>query len=388
MEMLSSEEYLPGNDPLLQPLTPPTLSQQVIDFGSLPQGGCRTLQQVISNPHKQPMLWLAHTDAFRWITLEPDTGLLQPGEQQVIRMTVDTASLDTGLYTATLTFSSEGDESSMSINIESTTTVEARVLPPNIGLSFGNITPHSTRTLGLVIHNPDKRTVEWHAHIGSGTKQRIVEELLQKADEKAEEGKEHAFDKDRFNLEECGGLSLDRTSDTLRPHTSQTIYVTINGDRLEANYIYTATLTFVSEADDSTSTSVHVPIVADIAFEPDHDSGPKPPTGLPPYPTGSVNFTLLKGQNSQTQTLSFTNPSINGNISWTLASSVSWLTVSSSSGTLGPNKLASVSITASRGSLPPSPNYSTNLVLTFNFNPLISGHPPTPSFVLVKLVVD
>ena len=382
MDTLSSEENLLGNDPLLQPPTPPTLSQQVLDFGNLPQGGCRTLQQVISNTNRQPMLWLAHTDASRWVTLEPDTGLLQPGEQQSIRVTVNTTSLDIGQYTATLTFSSEGDESSMSIDIVSTTIVEARVIPPAVGLNFGNILPHSTRTLELVINNPDKRTVKWHVHIGTGMKERIVEELQQSAGDEARGRKKRSGVQESIDINECGGVSLDRTSGTLQPHASQTIYVTVNADRLDAENIYTTTLTFTSEADESTSTSVHVPIVAYITVEPFHDSGPKPPPALP----SNLSFDLLQLQNNQTTTFHFTNPSINGKVSWTLNTSVSWISLSPTSGTLSAGANALASVTASRGSLLPG-IYHTDLVLTFNFDPLRSGHPSTPSLIPVTLVV-
>ena len=121
MDLQNKEDDLPHHMPLLGP---PTLFQNALDFGRVPQGGHKTLQQVITNTNKHPVIWLSESSAGRWLTLDPDRGVLQPGEQQLIRVTANTASLAVGEYAVTLTFSLEGDETSMSTDIASMITVE------------------------------------------------------------------------------------------------------------------------------------------------------------------------------------------------------------------------------------------------------------------------
>lgn len=92
---------------------PPTLAKSVLDFGRVTRGSKKTLQQVVANSTPQPMIWQGHTSKARWLTLEPDHGVLRPGERQSIRVTADTRALDIGEHCVTLSFSSEGDETSI-----------------------------------------------------------------------------------------------------------------------------------------------------------------------------------------------------------------------------------------------------------------------------------
>ena len=101
MDSQNKEDDLPHQAP---PLGPPQLFQSALDFGRVPQGGYKTLQQVIANTNKQPVIWLGESCAARWLTLEPDRGVLQPGERQLICVTANTASLAVGEHAITLTF--------------------------------------------------------------------------------------------------------------------------------------------------------------------------------------------------------------------------------------------------------------------------------------------
>src|SRR5690242_1904860 len=124
----AADEFLPG---------PPTLHLSMLDFGYVPLGSQRTLEQVIANTTKQPMIWLADTPESGWLSVEPDHGVLQPGEQQSIRVTADSRSLEIGEHSATLTFSSEGDETSMSEYTTGKINVEEPALQPlEAGLDF------------------------------------------------------------------------------------------------------------------------------------------------------------------------------------------------------------------------------------------------------------
>src|SRR5215469_11011319 len=156
MSMLNAEDSFDDGPPL----QPPALSQEALDFGRIRRGRRKTLQQLITNTNKQPIIWLAAAAGIRWLTLEPVSGVLQPGEQRSIDVTVDTAYMEVGEYTVTLTFSSEGDESSMSNDIVSKAIVEDDdILPLAAGLDFGNLLPQSSSTIGLLIKNPANRKV-------------------------------------------------------------------------------------------------------------------------------------------------------------------------------------------------------------------------------------
>src|SRR6266496_50189 len=151
---------------------PPTLNQSMLDFGYVPLGSQKTLEQIIANTTRRPMIWLADAHESQWLTMDPDHGVLQPGEQQSIRVTADARSLEIGEHSATLTFSSEGDETSMSEDTTGKIIVEepykSRTLHPlEAGLDFGFLTPDSTRKLGLLIKNPDDRPIEWRIQIGT-----------------------------------------------------------------------------------------------------------------------------------------------------------------------------------------------------------------------------
>ena len=165
---------------------PPTLTECMLDFGHVQQGNRKTLQQIIANTTTQPMIWLGHTGEAKWLTLEPDHGILHPGERQSIRVTADTRVLAIGEHCVTLTFSSEGDEMSIGRDTISKVKVEessmtqqpATPLPLQAGPHLGWLTPQSTSTMGLVINNPDTRPIEWNIQIGGDASQMGKRSLL------------------------------------------------------------------------------------------------------------------------------------------------------------------------------------------------------------------
>jgi hypothetical protein len=90
-------------------LQPPTVSPNPLEFVLL-QGSSTTLQEELSNPGDSPLLWLADTGGTRWLNPDKSTGILQPGQTDFVNVTVDSSSLAVGNYEATLTFTSEGDD--------------------------------------------------------------------------------------------------------------------------------------------------------------------------------------------------------------------------------------------------------------------------------------
>jgi hypothetical protein len=367
-ESFSPDESLPG---------PPTLNQSTLDFGYVPQGSQKTLQQIIANTTKWPMIWLADAHESRWLILELDHGVLQPGEQQSIRVTADTTSLEIGAHSATLTFSSEGDESSMSKDTTGKIIVEEphklrAPRPLEVGLDFGFLTPHSTSTLALLISNPDDRPVEWRIQIGKDKLGMGVRETL-------EHSARPAGIRESFSIEKEQGVILSETEGPLQPHKSHTIYVTINTANLEPGYAYRTDLTLTSQVV-STATSVHVPLTFDVSIPEPNDGGPRVPTDLPP----NINLTIQRGQLSGSYALCFTNDDEKV-VDWKLASDTgaTWLVPSPSRGTFGPKEQAKVRLTGKRARLSAG-YYNTNLHLHLTWN---DGTPGETDARLIPIVL-
>jgi hypothetical protein len=115
--------------------SPPIVSQNPLDFGSLRQGESKTLQEQISNASNRPLLWHADKDGKKWLAIDKGTGALQPGQKEIVNVKVDTKSLAIGNHQATLTFSAEADASSTSIEVA----VTLAVTPPPPSVKKGQI---------------------------------------------------------------------------------------------------------------------------------------------------------------------------------------------------------------------------------------------------------
>jgi len=362
MDIVNKEGSLPHEE---LSAGPPTLIESTLDFGRVPQGSQKTLQQIIVNTTRQPMIWLADAGELRWLTLEPGHGVLQPGEQQSIRVTADTSDLQVGEHFVTLTFSSEGDETSMSRDTVSKVMVEATHKPQaprplEAGLNFGGLTPKSTSTLLLQISNPDDRPVEWEIKIGIGKPGVGVRETL-------EHGKRPAGIKEKFDITRDKGVTVSESQGSLPPHGPGTIFVTANAAKLKAGYSYMTELTLISRIG-TASTAVQVPIVFYVLNKlPFNDGGPRAPLDLPP----NINFAIPHGSNVGTTTLSFTNAETT-QVDWTLVSDAAWLVPNPASGTFNANETDTVVLTAQRSTLTTG-YYNTNLHLTLSWHPT-TGH--------------
>lgn len=351
---------------------PPTLMECMLDFGHVKRGNRKTLQQVIANTTTQPMIWLGHTGEAKWLILEPDHGILQPGERQSIRVTADTRVLAIGEYCVTLTFSSEGDEMSMSqdtiskVKVEGTSMSQqpSTPLPLQTGLHFGWLTPQSTNTMVLVINNPDTRSIDWDIQIGSDGSGMGTRVHFDHLENPANQGED-------FAIAQQNGLIVIPLQGTLNPGQAVTVNVTANSNppELKSNYAYTTNLTLTSKLTGVTnapSTSVQIPVAFHVGVRPYDDGGPKIPTGLPPTP--NTSFTILKDQQEGQTSLNFTN-SHNEMVYWTMKPDpgTDWLEVKPSSGSFDQMGQASVELIATRGSLQPGP-HMTNLHLLLSFN--------------------
>lgn len=318
-------------------LQPPTTSQTTLNFGTIRKSGSKIFQVPIRNPSKQPLLWRADAGEANWLAPDKRTGILQKeGEQQIVNVKADTSSLEVGEHTATLTFTSEGDESSVPVKVPITARVFP-VLPLAVGLSFA-LNRLSSKTLPLAIINRNDQPVNWTADIG-GT----------------------------------SWLSLDRRAGTLQPHEQQAIHVTANTSFLEYED-YAAVLTFSSDVLGVKSEDTQFPVELHVTPVPYGDNGPKPPC-------------CIRVLNSVTGQLSleFGNVAENGQVNWTLnTGGVNWLSVDPSAGTLQPGDLQTVLVTIDISGLQAG-NYRTDLILTFTFNPEREGREPTSVLIPVTL---
>lgn len=367
MDWQNKEDDLPHQAP---PLGPPQLFQSALDFGRVPQGGYKTLQQVIANTNKQPVIWLGESCAARWLTLEPDRGVLQPGERQWIRVTANTASLAVGEHSVTLTFCLEGDETSMSTDTTSKITVEEPHMQPTplgVSVNFGELRPQSTRNLELVVSNPDNHDIKWNVTIGDA-----VQETLEHQKDQAGKDIPAGIQKN-IDLNAKKAVSLSQESVTLKPHESKTISVTASTDNLEAGHSYSTTLTFVKDGDNSTSVPIPVLFYVTTLMQPLYDGGPKPPTDLP---------TVLSISQAQgTANLNFTNPVVNGEVKWQLISDRLWLTTNPTTASFAGGAQAQVVVT-SNGTF----GQTANLTLKLNYDPLRPGFVETDVTIPVTIV--
>src|SRR5581483_11968968 len=92
------------------------VSPGTIDYGTLQVGSQGNQILTLTNSGRQDLNWSATKEtAASWLTLEPGQGLLTPGGSQTISVRADTTHLTAGGYSASIRFSSNGGEASVSV---------------------------------------------------------------------------------------------------------------------------------------------------------------------------------------------------------------------------------------------------------------------------------
>jgi hypothetical protein len=340
-------------------LEPPTLNPNTLDFGTLQQGASKTLPVTIRNPGQKPMLWHVSRLGTRWLSVDPEAGAIEPNLQQTVNVTIDTNSLVAGSYVATLAFTSEGDNSSASSQLQVTLTIPPAansllkdqlgmvVSPFSVGLSFV-LNQNSSKTLPLAIINRYDGALNWVADNG-GT----------------------------------NWINLDRIKGNLQPHEHQTIHVTANADTLDF-LDYSATLTFTVEVAGTSSTGGQIQADLHISPIPYGDNGPHAPVVTP----NRLDFgaPVLLGNKAS---LTLVNPAINGTVDWTISTGgINWIQLDKDAGILAPGISQTVNVTMINTGLKVANNYQTDLILTFSFaDPAKAGFEPTSVLVPVTLKI-
>src|SRR5947209_484705 len=237
-------------------------------------------------------------------------------------------------------------------------------LPLQAGLHFGWLRPQSTNTLGLVINNPDTRTIDWDIQIGSDGSGMGTRVHFDHLENPANHGEDVA-------IAQQNGLIVTPSQGTLNPGQSVTVNVTANSNvpDMKSNHAFSTNLKLTSKltgVTNASSTSVQIPVSFHVGLRPYDDGGPKIPTGLPPTP--NTSFTIPKDQQEGQTSLNFTN-SHKEMVYWTMTPDpgADWLEVKPSSGSFDQNGQASVELIATRGNLQAGP-HTTNLHLLLSFN--------------------
>ncbi len=88
----------------ISPVGPPGVG---LSFGTLKPGSSSTLPLLINNTDSRTKAWTVDTNGTSWLTVHPNAGTLQPGEQLLVYVTANSTSLTGRSYLATLTFTSE-----------------------------------------------------------------------------------------------------------------------------------------------------------------------------------------------------------------------------------------------------------------------------------------
>ncbi len=181
-----------------------------LDFGAMDPGANKTLPETITNSGGQPLNWgLDSTSLPGWLSVDTNSGTVQPGSSQTINVTTNTSNLSPGSSSATLNFTSNGGNAQAQVTL----TVNA---PPVMGVSpnsldFGSITSGQTATLQEIVNNSGGQPLNW------------------------------SLDSTSLPV----WLSIDTSSGTVQPGSSQTINVTANTSNLSAGP-NSATLNFTS----------------------------------------------------------------------------------------------------------------------------------------------
>ena len=121
-----------------------------LDFGTLEQGTPGMSFVTVGNCGAQPLKWFVAPGKESWVTLSSIQGIIEPGGQQTVKVTVDTSQLTSSstAYRASLTFSSDKGSQVVSITV----TVASQPPPPkrvpDWSVDLKNLDPGNSKCVG------------------------------------------------------------------------------------------------------------------------------------------------------------------------------------------------------------------------------------------------
>ncbi len=276
------------------------LSPTTLTFGSEVGSDPPTQTVTVSNTGGGTLNWSATLDQ-TWLGVSPASGALTAGASQVVTVTVTSAALAAGPYAATLTVSDPAASNTpQAVTVDLTVTAT-----PAIGL-----TPTSLTYAAQVGSDPPTQTVTV-TNTGNGTL-------------------------DWSATDNQTWLSVSPSTGSLASGASQVVTVTVTSSSLAAGS-YLATLTVGDPAAGNTPQTVSVDLTVT----------PLPAIGVVPP---ALSFGTQVGTSPPSQTITITNTG-GGTLSWGTAVNQGWLSVSPTTGSLGPGLSQVVTVTVSSASL-------------------------------------
>jgi hypothetical protein len=320
------------------------LSTAALAFAGTPASSPIGQSLTLQNTGGQVLNWgvtSTTADGGNWLTITPAGGSLSAEQQEMITVSVSTTGLSAGTYTGALTFVYGASSASVVVTlVVSPQPVPALVVQPAKGLAFQSLQGQNPPAQSFTISNPGTAPLDWG--ISEDANGQAYARLSQASGTLA------------------AGHSI---SITVTPSIAQLTASTVNavitvGDTDPGNTIkkqqVPVTFVIISQAQISLSTN-------QLAFS--HD----------------VNVT------SSTQTILVTDTG-SATLNWALtisnASQVQWLTVDTTSGSLGPSTTTFVNVTCDSSSLSPG-----TYVATIQFYDTDTGTPVQPQTVTVTVVV-
>jgi hypothetical protein len=250
------------------------------------------------------------------------SGTVQPGSSQTIDLTVNTTGLSTGPQSATLNFTSNGGSESLTVTL----TVNPPSPPPGQiavspnPLNFGALDQNTSKTLQETISNTGGQALTWNLDTSSLP----------------------------------GWLSVDTSSGTVQPGSSQTINVTANTSNLAAG-ADSATLNLTSNGGNA---SVSVTLTV---------NQPSSPPAQIAVSSNSLDFGSVTSGHAAALLDTISNTGGQA-LNWQLdpTSRPSWLTLDKSSDTLQAGSKDNINLTASTATLKAGVTYTAILSFTSN----------------------
>jgi len=102
------------------PIQPPKIavSPNPLDFGALDPNATKTLPETVKNTGGQSLSWNLDTTSLPgWLSVDKSSDTVQANSSETINVTVNTANLKPGPYSATLNFTSNGGNASVSVTL-------------------------------------------------------------------------------------------------------------------------------------------------------------------------------------------------------------------------------------------------------------------------------
>lgn len=244
----------------------------------------------ISNTGEKTLEWTASVSD-SWITLSDVSGSLNPTEDQLITVNVNRTDLEAGSYTGTVNFAGNGGAAAISLSME----VVAGNAQPVLEVSETNFNfGLETNSFDVSINNTGNADLEWTATSSDSW------------------------------------LTLSRNSGSVSPTGSQGLTLNVSRAALnEGNF--TATVTISSNGGEATlNVSMDVPSQSPVLT----------------LSTSSLDF----GETDDLRSVTIENAGLQ-DLNWSAATDESWLSISSSSGTVSPASSADINVNIDRTGL-------------------------------------